>query len=223
MEALERLIVCDGQPQRGFRKAIFNPDFKSCGICCDQHATHENVVQLLYVQRLWRPDEQQASRSQAFGSQTPAKKHSFLKTGLRINGEDDKAKAAYSSVGGGGSGRSSGAFAKKRSHQGPVAMPGLRLDTVGSRDRSGGAAHTTRYAQQKHNFKLPSPRAHETPRAPKPTTTTPKRLGLSKNASESGRRPASGLQLSASRSSAVVGSSRASGPAGSRPLKPVSS
>lgn len=24
MEALERLIVCDGQPQRGFRHAMFN-------------------------------------------------------------------------------------------------------------------------------------------------------------------------------------------------------
>lgn len=57
MEALERLIVCDGQPQRGFRQAVFNPEFSLCGICCYHHSTHENVVQLLYVDRLLKPGE----------------------------------------------------------------------------------------------------------------------------------------------------------------------
>lgn len=57
LEAIERLIVCDGEPKRGFRKAIFSPDFKSCGACCGDHTTHDNVIQLLYVQTLSRPDE----------------------------------------------------------------------------------------------------------------------------------------------------------------------
>lgn len=57
MEALERLIVCDGQPQRGFRQAVFNSEFSLCGICCYQHSTHENVVQVLYVDRLLKQGE----------------------------------------------------------------------------------------------------------------------------------------------------------------------
>ena len=57
MEALERLIVCDGQPQRGFREAIFNHDFKLCGICCNAHTTHENVIQLLYVDKIFANDQ----------------------------------------------------------------------------------------------------------------------------------------------------------------------
>jgi len=56
-EALERLIVCDGQPQRGFRQAVFNDSFSLCGICCFNHSTHENIVQLLYVDRLLKPGE----------------------------------------------------------------------------------------------------------------------------------------------------------------------
>lgn len=57
LEALERLIVCDGQPQRGFREAIFNHDFKLCGICCNGHSTHDNVIQLLYVDKILAKDE----------------------------------------------------------------------------------------------------------------------------------------------------------------------
>ena len=57
MEALERLIVCDGQPQRGFREAIFNHDFKLCGICCNGHTTHDNVIQLLYVDKILAKDQ----------------------------------------------------------------------------------------------------------------------------------------------------------------------
>lgn len=57
MEALERLIVCDGQPQRGFRQAVFNSAFSLCGICCYHHSTHENVVQVLYVDRLLKEGE----------------------------------------------------------------------------------------------------------------------------------------------------------------------
>ena len=57
MEALERLIVCDGQPQRGFRQAVFNAEFSLCGICCYYHSTHENIVQVLYVNKLLKKGE----------------------------------------------------------------------------------------------------------------------------------------------------------------------
>ena len=57
MEPLERLIVCDGQPQRGFRQAVFNSDFSLCGICCYYHSTHENIVQVLYVNKLLKKGE----------------------------------------------------------------------------------------------------------------------------------------------------------------------
>ena len=57
MEALERLIVCDGQPQRGFRQAVFNSEFHLCGICCYFHSSHENIVQVLYVNKLLKMGE----------------------------------------------------------------------------------------------------------------------------------------------------------------------
>jgi len=31
-EVIERLIVCDGQPSRGFRKSVFNNELLFCGI-----------------------------------------------------------------------------------------------------------------------------------------------------------------------------------------------
>jgi hypothetical protein len=65
LEALERLIVCDGQPQRGFREAIFNQDFKMCGICCNAHATHDNVIQLLYVDKISAKDPEPKEEKQA--------------------------------------------------------------------------------------------------------------------------------------------------------------
>lgn len=94
LEALERLIVCDGQQQRGFRKAIFNPDFKSCGICCDDHLTHENIIQLLYVQILWRPEEIEAkynSVKQVKPAAMGAKKRSLVKPKMNIECEEEKA------------------------------------------------------------------------------------------------------------------------------------
>lgn len=43
-EVVERLIVCDGQPTRGFRKSLFNPHLHLCGIYSGAHKTHENMV-----------------------------------------------------------------------------------------------------------------------------------------------------------------------------------
>ena len=36
-EVIERLIVCDGQPTRGFRKTIFNDQINECGIFTGLH------------------------------------------------------------------------------------------------------------------------------------------------------------------------------------------
>lgn len=43
-EVMERLIVCDGQPSRGFRKAVFNHDLNLCGIASGPHLTHGNMI-----------------------------------------------------------------------------------------------------------------------------------------------------------------------------------
>jgi len=43
-EVIERLIVCDGQPRRGFRHSVFSDDLKLCGIATSEHSTHENMV-----------------------------------------------------------------------------------------------------------------------------------------------------------------------------------
>ena len=36
---------------------MFNQDFKLCGICCNNHKTHENVIQLLYVDKILPKDQ----------------------------------------------------------------------------------------------------------------------------------------------------------------------
>lgn len=43
-EVLERIIVCDGQPQRGFRKSMFSSDFKVCGLSTSSHAKQQTMV-----------------------------------------------------------------------------------------------------------------------------------------------------------------------------------
>jgi len=63
LEALERLIVCDGQKQRGFRKAIFSKEFKYCGVSCGLHSRHENIIQLLYVCEIYENDEKKNNKS----------------------------------------------------------------------------------------------------------------------------------------------------------------
>lgn len=51
-EVLERLIVCDGQPKRGFRASVFSDDLKMCGIATGKHESHQNMIQLEYVNKL---------------------------------------------------------------------------------------------------------------------------------------------------------------------------
>ena len=43
-EVIERLIVCDGQPSRGFRKNFFNPNLYFCGISTGFHSTFQNMI-----------------------------------------------------------------------------------------------------------------------------------------------------------------------------------
>lgn len=57
-EVVERLIVCDGQPTRGFRKSLFNEDLKLCGIATGPHAAHDNMIQFEYVKNLLKDGEQ---------------------------------------------------------------------------------------------------------------------------------------------------------------------
>lgn len=48
-EVVERLLVCDGQPSRGFRKQIFNENLLECGVATGLHNSNDNVIQVLYV------------------------------------------------------------------------------------------------------------------------------------------------------------------------------
>jgi len=50
-EVVERLIVCDGQPRRGFRASMFSPDLKMCGVATAPHKDHTTVIQMIYVDR----------------------------------------------------------------------------------------------------------------------------------------------------------------------------
>lgn len=92
-EAMERLIVCDGQPKRGFRKAIFSQEFKQCGVCCGDHSTHDNTVQLLYVCKICKAEDLKA-HAEAEASKTsetptaPNSRHPSAKHGLRLKKMD---------------------------------------------------------------------------------------------------------------------------------------
>lgn len=56
-EVVERLIVDDGQPARGYRKNIFNPDMKNCGVAAGPHAAQDNVILLEYASAILRDGE----------------------------------------------------------------------------------------------------------------------------------------------------------------------
>ena len=56
-EVLERLIVCDGQKNRGFRKSIFDPKLRECGVATGPHTTHQTMVQLIYASKLLKQGE----------------------------------------------------------------------------------------------------------------------------------------------------------------------
>ena len=51
-EVVERLIVCDGQPSRGFRKTLFNKELLLCGIAAGPHKELDNIIQIEYVNAL---------------------------------------------------------------------------------------------------------------------------------------------------------------------------
>mmetsp|Transcript_33648 Transcript_33648/g.51915 ORF Transcript_33648/g.51915 Transcript_33648/m.51915 type:complete len:177 (-) Transcript_33648:1143-1673(-) len=51
-EVIERLIVCDGQPKRGFRQSMFSDELKMCGVGTALHISHDNMVQIEYVNKL---------------------------------------------------------------------------------------------------------------------------------------------------------------------------
>ena len=56
-EVIERLIVCDGQPTRGFRKTLYNDQLMECGIFTGHHSSHDNIIQLDYVKKLLQVGE----------------------------------------------------------------------------------------------------------------------------------------------------------------------
>ena len=43
-EVIERLLVCDGQPTRGFRTNLFNENLLLCGVATGLHASHDNMI-----------------------------------------------------------------------------------------------------------------------------------------------------------------------------------
>jgi len=90
---MERLIVCDGQPKRGFRRAIFSQEFKQCGVCCGDHSTHDNTVQLLYVCKICKAEDLKAhaeaeARKTCQTQAAPNSKHPSAKQGLRLRKMD---------------------------------------------------------------------------------------------------------------------------------------
>jgi len=44
LEVVERLIVCDGQPTKGFRKSLFNASLNFCGVATGLHKTFDNMI-----------------------------------------------------------------------------------------------------------------------------------------------------------------------------------
>ena len=56
-EVIERLLVSDNQPTRGFRSNMFNDHLHYCGIATGLHATHDNMIQIEYVKELLNPGE----------------------------------------------------------------------------------------------------------------------------------------------------------------------
>lgn len=53
IEALEKLIVCDGQKSRANRNAIFNKELYECAIAGYDHPTKGSVIQVIYVNKLY--------------------------------------------------------------------------------------------------------------------------------------------------------------------------
>lgn len=135
MEALERLIVCDGQPLRGFRSAVFNPEFSLCGICCYYHSTHENIVQVLYVNKLLKKGEMPTLTLEGTGRKVDAEM--LRKMNQDSQGPKERRKS-----------KPSAATAPSKPVNAPVATTakdnndpdsGLKLNSLQSSSQSGGS------------------------------------------------------------------------------------
>jgi hypothetical protein len=53
MEALEKLLVCDGQKTRANRMPIFNKELLECAIAVHDHPTKGCVIQVIYINKLY--------------------------------------------------------------------------------------------------------------------------------------------------------------------------
>ena len=60
LEVLYQAIVNDGQPgKRGFRKTLFSPNLRYCGIAGEIHEDKMTVVSLVYVKGILERGQQQ--------------------------------------------------------------------------------------------------------------------------------------------------------------------
>ena len=53
MEALEKLLVCDGQKSRANRMSIFNKELLECAISGYDHPSKGCVIQVIYINKLY--------------------------------------------------------------------------------------------------------------------------------------------------------------------------
>ena len=53
MEALEKLLVCDGQKNRANRSPIFNKELLECAIAMHHHPQIGSVIQVIYINKLY--------------------------------------------------------------------------------------------------------------------------------------------------------------------------
>jgi len=81
-EVVERLLVCDGQPTRGFRKTLFNDQLLLCGISCGVHTAHGNIIQLEYVKGLLREGEAPSIKVEIAEDVSPGVMENLKKLGI---------------------------------------------------------------------------------------------------------------------------------------------
>ena len=84
-EVVERLIVCDGQPTRGFRKTLYNDQLNFCGVSTGLHQSHDNLIQLEYVKGLLQDGEAPSINVQVTEELTSEILEKFEKMGIDSN------------------------------------------------------------------------------------------------------------------------------------------
>jgi hypothetical protein len=92
IEVIERLLVCDGQPKRGFRDSIFHVDFKQCGVATGPHSKMETSINLQYVSKLLKEGEMMTMNLTNADELTPdilnaLKKQGFDQGNIKIDGK----------------------------------------------------------------------------------------------------------------------------------------